>query len=489
MRSSTGTNTRGQSAGSPAEPAFQKVPDVTLPLRFLLLGILSLFVGVAFLSVRPDLLTAYHYHQHIVAITHLLLLGFGLTVVIGATYQLVPVLLETQLHSERLARWHFPIHVISVAGMVWMFWIWDMKQVGHFGSGLALGIGFYAYNLVRTLFRVRGWTIPAAAVAASLVWLVLVASAGLAIAAGKCTYELVDRPDIPAILALPLVGLKATATVLSRFEAIALMHAHAHLGVLGVFIILTVGVAYKLVPMFLISEIQSPRRAWLSLGLLNGGLALSFVAIALQSRWKTAAGLLIAAGFAVYAREMMAILAARRRQSIDWGIRAFLASQTLLLPVTALGLVLSWPSLTLTEGVGRMENAYGFLAILGVLAFAIVGMMQKILPFLVWFAAYGKEVGRARTPALTDMYSAKTQAFIFWAWMTGLALATFGILTGSTPLARWGSLALAASLLGVLLNAVRILHHLVRPQLTPLPGRRPPNPASASASTSTSTAP
>lgn len=101
------------------------------------------------------------------------------------------------------------------------------------------------------------------------------------------------------------------------------------------------------------------------------------------------------------------ILAARRRRTIDWGITAFLLSQAILLPVTALGLVLSWPRLQLTEGVGRLENAYGFLAILGVLAFAIIGMMQKILPFLVWFAAYGEEVGRSRTPALTDMYSAR----------------------------------------------------------------------------------
>jgi hypothetical protein len=463
-------------AGSGAGPVFPQAPDVTLPLRFLVSGILSLFVGLIILALRPDFITGYHYHQHIVAVTHLLLLGFGLTVVMGATYQLVPVILETPLHSERLARWHFPIHLISVAGMVWMFWVWDMKQLGHFGSGLALGIGFYIYNITRTLLRADRWTVVAAGVASSLLWLALVATAGLAIAAGKCTYEMVDRPDLPALLTFPLAGLKALASLTSRFEAIALMHAHAHLGILGVFVILTVGVAYKLVPMFLISDVQNQRRAWTSLLLLNLGLAISFLTIATQSRGKPLGALIIAAGLALFARELMAIVAARRRRVIDWGLTAFLMAQAVLLPVTALGAILSWPGLPLTEGVGRLENAYGFLAILGVLAFAIIGMMQKILPFLVWFAAYSKEVGRSRTPALTDMYSTRLQSAITWAWVAGLTLATTGILANSTLLARLGIIALVASMGAFFVNAVLILRHLVRPQLSPLQPHRPQPP-------------
>ena len=35
------------------------------------------------------------------------------------------------------------------------------------------------------------------------------------------------------------------------------MHAHAHLGVVGVFILMIVTVSYKLVPMFTLGELQS----------------------------------------------------------------------------------------------------------------------------------------------------------------------------------------------------------------------------------------
>ena len=41
--------------------------------------------------------------------------------------------------------------------------------------------------------------------------------------------------------------------------------------------VLIIGIGYKLVPMFLISEIQNPRRAWASLWVVNLGLAASAI--------------------------------------------------------------------------------------------------------------------------------------------------------------------------------------------------------------------
>lgn len=444
------------------------IPDVTLPLRFMALGVVSLVLGAITLVARPDLLASYHYNQQIVAVTHLFVLGFLLSVVSGAMYQLVPIVLETQLHSERLAKWHFVIHAVSVGGMVWMFWVWDMKQVGHFGSGLALGVGMFTWNLVRTLRRVRGWTPVSLGIASVLFWLGTTITAGLALSAAKSTYELVDRPGLNPMLGATLAGLQATQTLLSNFEPLAVMHAHAHLGVLGIFVLLTCTVAYRLIPMFVIGELQNPRRAQLSLWLLNLGVAACFLTVLTQSTLKPAAALVTIAGLLVYGLELNAIVRARRRRTLDWGVRAFLVSQSLLGLVAAFGLVLSWPGLTLTETVGRLETAYGFLAILGVVGLAILGMLYKIVPFLVWFSAYGKHIGRARTPALHEMYSALLQAWGCALWLAGLAGGTAGILAGHAGLVRTGAILLAASLLTLALNLGRILSHLLRPRLQPL---------------------
>src|SRR6266581_1770751 len=109
-------------------------PSILIPLRFLLTGLLALFLGVILLVLRPELLAAYHYNQYVIAVTHLFVLGWISTVVMGSMYQLVPFALETRLFSERLARWQFVCHLVGFTGMVWMFWTWYMKQVGHFGT-------------------------------------------------------------------------------------------------------------------------------------------------------------------------------------------------------------------------------------------------------------------------------------------------------------------------------------------------------------------
>lgn len=459
---------------SPGTPRLDApLPDVRLPLCFMLTGMVSLATAAIVLATRPDLLATYHYNQHIIAVTHLVVLGFLLSVVSGALYQLVPVVLETRLHSERLARAHYAIHLVSVAGMVWMFWTWNMKQVGHFGSGLAAGVGLLVWNLGRTLIRARRWNPVSFGVASALAWLTSTIVAGLALAAAKSTYELTGRTDVQPALAATLAGLEATQRFLAHFEPMAVMHAHAHLGVLGVFILLTCSVAFRLVPMFVIGELRSPRRAWAAIACLNAGTAAAFLAILLQSRLKLAAALLVCVGVGFYLAELKAIVRARRRVALDGGIRLFLVSQSLLVPTAVLGLVLAVPGLQLTEFVGRLETAYGFLAILGVIATAILGMVYKILPFLVWFSAYGRAIGRHRTPALHDMYSAPLQQTGGRAWILALTLGLAGILLASPGISRLAAMLVCLSLVTLAVNTARILGHLIWPRLQPLtpPGK------------------
>ena len=81
------------------------------------------------------MLATYHYNQYVIAATHLFVLGWICSVIMGAMYQLVPVALETRLHSERLARGGNSCCTSSASsGWSWMFRVWNMKQVGHFGS-------------------------------------------------------------------------------------------------------------------------------------------------------------------------------------------------------------------------------------------------------------------------------------------------------------------------------------------------------------------
>jgi hypothetical protein len=325
-----------------------------------------------------------------------------------------------------------------------MFRIWDLKQVGHFGSVLAIGVGLFVYNLARTLARIPRWNVVAAGIAASLFWLLVTILAGLFVASAKCW------PQI------------------DPFHPIAAMHAHAHLGGLGFFVMMIVAVSYKLVPMFALSEVQSVRRAGRSLALLNAGLAGVFVTILLSSPWKMAFAVVVLSGLVLYGGEIVAILRARKRRNLDWGLKYFLSAIALLVPVSALGVAPAWPRLPLTLMTGQLENVYGFLAFVGIITFAILGMLYKVVPFLVWYASYSKAIGRSKVPSLADLYSPALQAAGYWLFVGGLLVTSAATALGHESCVRAGCVVLLASVVVFLVNIGKVLAHLVRPRIEPL---------------------
>ena len=456
------------SASERQKPFGATAPSIRLPLAFMLTGLAALVTGVVWLGAQPSVLASYHYNQSVIAATHLFVLGWICSIIMGAMYQLVPVALETRLYSERLARWHFGLHLVGFVGMVWMFRVWNMKQLGHFATVFAVGVGLFVFNLVQTLRRVPKWNVTATAVTAALFWISATIVAGLSIAASKCDYEsttgLATAPGVSNVVA----GLRSLAGFMARFDQISAMHAHAHLSGVGFFTLLMVGVSYKLIPMFTLSELQNKRRAAASVALLNLGLAGSFLTILLRSPWKLAFALVIIAALACYGLELRAILRARKRKPLDWGIKYFLTAVALLIPLALLSIVLAWPGLPLTAFTGQLENLYGFFGLIGVVTFAIFGMLYKIIPFLVWFGVYSPHVGRAKVPALADMYSAQLQAFGYWTFLAGLATTSAAIVISSTTGVRLGVSLIAISVGALVGNVGKILAHLIRPRLTPL---------------------
>jgi cbb3-type cytochrome oxidase subunit 1 len=456
-------------SSSPSPASFAaSAPTVRLPLAFILTGLSALCFGVVWLVVHPSLLATYHYNQYVIAVTHLFILGWICSVVMGAMYQLVPVALETKLYSEKLALWQFVCHVVGFLGMVWMFRTWNMKQVGHFGCVLALGVGLFVYNIARTLRRVPKWNVTATAVAAALFWISLTITAGLSIAAGKCVYDSNTGLATAGGVRTLVSGLRAVGAFMSRFDAISAMHAHAHLGGVGFFTVLVVGVSFKLVPMFTLSEVQNQGRAIASVLLLNVGLAGSFITILLRSPWKLAFALVIVCALAIYGWELAAILRARKRIILDWGIKYFLTAVALLFPVSALAVVLSWSGLPLNSFTGQLENVYGFLGLIGVVSLAIIGMLYKIIPFLVWFGRYSPQIGRAKVPALADLYSTRLQAVGYWSFLVGIIAVCVATALGNGNGVRVGCAALAMAVGTLVLNVITMLTHLIRPRIEPL---------------------
>jgi hypothetical protein len=351
--------------------------------------------------------------------------------------------------------------------MVAMFWVWNLKQVGHFGSILAVGVGMFVYNLAHTLWRVPRWSVVASGITSALVWLTAGVLAGLAIAAAKCTYESTELTGGPVVVGV-VGGLRTLAGYLGRFDALALMHAHAHLGMVGFFVMMIVAVSYKLLPMFALSDLQNHRRARGSVWLLNVGLAVLFFALAVRSPWRLVGAGLVIAGLAVYGAEIRAVLRARKRRVLDWGLKYFLTALTVLAPVATLGVLLAWPGLPATPLTTQLESVYAFLALMGVIGFSIIGLLHKIIPFLIWYRAYSPHVGRCRVPSFGELYRERLQVAGYWFYIAGLVVTSVGTALGEAWEVRLGCSLLAASLLAFAVNVISMLDHLFRPRLEPL---------------------
>ncbi|HVU32658.1 MAG TPA: hypothetical protein VHE61_04440 [Opitutaceae bacterium] len=408
-----------------------------LPLAFMGLALAWLVAGTALLVLDPELLLLPHVHPHVVALTHAWVLGFFLTVACGAVYQLAPVALGTTLASERQGWWHLGLHALGVPGMVYSFWVWDLRLLGHFGFAVGLGITLFAVNTWRTVVR-SGRRGP---VAWSLIlasgWLGLTMLVGLLLAANRFW------------MFLPL-------------DPVFLLRAHAHLGLIGFFLTLLQGVGFQLVPMFTLGEVRDWRLAKVGLGCTQVGLVALAPALAWHAEWTAwFAALVIAAGLVSSAVGLRRALATRKKRALDPGVTAFLRGGAGLVAAAVAGLVLLLPGTpwgSASGGFGAM--IYAVILVGGALLPCIAGMMCKIVPFLTWMRAYGPRVGRGPTPSAGALTRPRLER-----WGLGLQHAAvlplvIGAWRLSEPWVRVGTGLLAVGVILFLADMLGVLKHL-----------------------------
>ena len=410
-----------------------------LPLAFMALGLVWFAVGAGLTAGSPELLAEPHIAPAVVALVHTWILGFCVTIAVGAIYQLAPVALSTTLWSERLGWIHFVLHALAVPVMVFAFRRWQMPLLGGAGAVLATGVVLFAINSVKTVFRSGKSDAVAWSIGLACVWLVVTVMAGLALVANRWW----------ALGADPLL----------------LLRAHAHLGLVGFFGTLLQGVTFRLVPMFTLGEVPDwrPVKAglWLSqLGLLVLAPALAFHAGGIAAT----GGGMIAAGFCCSGWALWRTLGTRKKRRLDIGVAAFIRSAAMLVVAAVIGLWLVWPSTAAGSAPGGLSaNVYGVLVILGALVPAIAGMMNKIVPFLTWMRAYGPKVGRGATPPATSLSNARLE---FWA-MAAQGIALVPLAVGAWTLQpgwlRVGTALFALGTGAFLVNMLRILRHLWHP--------------------------
>ncbi len=401
-------------ANSP--PAILPGEHFAAALVFFVAGALGLAI------IAPDLANGLFYLPRVVAVAHLFVLGWIVLSIFGALCQFLPVAVGRPIRSIPLAHVTFVAHVLGVLLFVSSL-ILGMRGLLHAGAALlATSFALFAGNLVATLAGVRE---------RSLTWWAL---------AGAALF-IVVTPIYGVTLALNLQG---DVVITERFATVA---AHAHVALVGFVMLVVVGVAQRLLPMFLLSHGASERPAWIALALLFTGAAILAVPLGGQIRF-VLAGALIVAGLAAFLVQSALFFHHRKRRAIDPGMR--------LAAVGLLGLALATLLAPFALSRGMKDLALlvtYFVVLLGAISLFIAGQYYKIVPFLVWFHRFGPLIGKKKVPKVSDLYS-EPVALLNGGLLAGSwALLAAGTYFGVVSLVRVAALVFAA---GAVLEAVVI---------------------------------
>jgi hypothetical protein len=376
------------------------MPPIWVPLAFLLAAPCFALAAAILLAWHGEAALVSRWTPLTLAMTHLLTLGCLTMTIVGALFQLLPVVAGAAIPLAR------PVAVLGWTGLT--------AGTVVLACALGLGLGPAAFHAAAAVLGLAGLLLLAALGVAlarrsvpgarPLVRGVRLAVAGLAVTVG-----------LGGTLALYLGGVGAP-------DALLLTDIHASWGLLGWVVALTAAVSFQVIPMFQGTASYAPSQE-------TGMPALLF---ALLLGWSGAA--LAGAGYGRLAVEIglgmlllwyawTTLMRFRgRKRKADVGTCYWVQAMACLAAAVLVHfLPLDSDSRALMTGI---------LVIAGFAMSAINGMLYKIVPFLVWYHLQETAgAARARVPGIRSIID-EARALRQWRWH----LVAFGLLAAA-PLA------------------------------------------------------
>lgn len=395
-------------------------PPLRVPLPFFLLAPWLAALAMAALAWSGPEALAHRWQPALLGAVHLLAVGFLLPVMVGALFQLLPVLSGRRLPGTGWAAPLLQAALPAGALCLWLGFLSGSPVLFRLAvMVLGLGVGGFALLLALSLLRAgnRGATLGGMRYAA----LGLAVTLALGLALG-------------AAYGWPGSSLPRQWT-----------DAHAAWGLLGWVAALVMAVAFQVLPMFHVTGDYPPWFTRLAPPALSLGLALWVTLRATgTSGWLPLAALLpvLAAGLG-FAAVSVRRLWRRRRRGDDPGVAYWYLALAAL--VTGLGMAAAGAGLPALRGP-TLDLLVGACLLLGFGATVVVGMLQKIVAFLLWLhlqqASLDNRIALRRLPGLYDVIPRAATRRQLRLHALGLAALGTGLLW--PPLLRPGFILLAA---------------------------------------------
>lgn len=354
-------------------------------------------------------------------------------VIFGSMYQLIPVVLEVRVYSERMANIQFWIFSLGTVGLVYGFWSFNVGYLLAVSASLVtVGVLLFIVNVLATMSCITKWNLTGLFLLTAVAYLALTAVAGLLLAVNL---------GFPFISRIHLDYLKI----------------HAHVAFIGWVFMVIMGVGLKLIPMFGLSHGYSTvpsKVAYVCVNLGLAGVTVEWLFAGPNWLLQLYVGVLVF-GILGFFVQLILIFRHRLRRYLDLGMKHSAAAFFYLLAATLTGGYIAFAFSTDTQREETVILAYGFTILLGFFSTLIVGQLYKIIPFLVWFHTFSDKAGKEKVPMLKDMVYEKVGTVEFWLLNAGVLLAVAGILKEFSGMVCVG---LALLLCAALLFAYNIVH-------------------------------
>lgn len=345
-------------------------------------AILSLLAAVVLMMVSYQGLFWNHFSPVILAVTHLMVLGWIAFTIFGAMFQLTPVVLQTPLWSEKLGFVQYGFHLIGLVLLIYSFYIFAFNWITVIGGSLLLiAVVLFIINNSMTIYGAKENNITGVFMIAGNIYLFLTVVMGLMLAINQF-YNY-----------LPGNHLK-------------LLTVHAHLGMAGWIGMIICGVSVKLIPMFNLSHGFSFKPTWVVFYVLNVGIVGFSLSrfFGFDSTGDYIFIPVIAVAFLIFFYQILMIIKHRLKKQMDLGIKISLFGYSTLVVATLVGVALLFvANYTIDDKSIDLAVIYGFILIFGFFSQLIMGQLYKIVPFLIWLHYYSKLVGKQKVPLTKDL--------------------------------------------------------------------------------------
>jgi hypothetical protein len=425
--------------GAPHDTMTRDATAALLPPCFFVPAVASFAAALAASPFLLHQLDAFFYQPPVLALTHLLTLGWVSLTIQGVLYRYVPGLTKQPVPYPRLAIAQWLTFVLGAAGLVTGFWVHRWFTTAAAAGVLVASSVLLCIEMWPMLYRAPRRGVAEVGLFLSTGLLVVAATLGMLLAADKL------RP-------------------LLRGSVLTNLGAHAHVAALGWVGTTIAALSFRFLPAFLMPSVDLTAAARRLVVALATAVVVLAIALLARSDVALAAAAALATLVVVYAVLVLRLVAGRR-MPMDWTAWHAVAGAGWVSCCGVAGLVLAWHGAGDAPGA-RIAAAYGVAGIVGWMSNLIVGVSYKLFPGFVAAA----RAQRRRPPVPLTVLGAPTVVppLAFALLNGGTLLVVSALLGGWAPLLAPGGIVLAMAGVAYAAAAGRTLLFTVRDP------RRPP---------------